>query len=139
MFPALIPALLMLGTFGLERVENALGFQRWYMDRMFIIAPAGAYVGKWLQSFREFPPRQKPGSFNLDRVMESVTRGSRGGRPITSRNSSSSMKLSACRRNSSAIIGGWLRIVDTTETRTPCRCRLSTSGRKSPSPENSTM
>jgi arylsulfatase len=26
-----------------------------------------------LQSFREFPPRQKPGSFNLDRVMESVT------------------------------------------------------------------
>ena len=28
MFPALIPALLMLGTFGLERVENALGFHR---------------------------------------------------------------------------------------------------------------
>jgi hypothetical protein len=27
-----------------------------------------------LQSFREFPPRQKPGSFNLERVMESVTR-----------------------------------------------------------------
>lgn len=26
MFPALIPALLMLGTFGLERVESALGF-----------------------------------------------------------------------------------------------------------------
>ena len=31
------------------------------------------------------------------------------------------------------------RIVETTETRTPCRCRLSTSGRKSPSPENRTM
>ncbi|OYW52854.1 MAG: arylsulfatase [Hyphomicrobium sp. 32-62-53] len=52
--------------------ENAMGYQRWYMDRMFLIAPAGAYVGKWLQSFREFPPRQKPGSFNLDRVMEAV-------------------------------------------------------------------
>ena len=52
--------------------ENAMGFQRWYMDRMFLIAPAGAYVGKWLQSFKEFPPRQKPGSFNLDRVMEAV-------------------------------------------------------------------
>ena len=36
------------------------------------IAPAGAYVGQWLQSFKEFPPRQKPGSFNLDRVMEAV-------------------------------------------------------------------
>ncbi|GIK85715.1 MAG: arylsulfatase [Betaproteobacteria bacterium] len=54
--------------------ENAMGYQRWYMDRMFAIAPAGAYVGQWLQSFREFPPRQKPGSFNLDRVMEAVTR-----------------------------------------------------------------
>ena len=38
-------------------------------------APAGGYVGQWLQSFKEFPPRQKPGSFNLDRVMEAVTKG----------------------------------------------------------------
>ena len=53
--------------------ENAMGYQRWYMERMYLIAPAGAYVGKWLQSFRDFPPRQKPGSFNLDRVMEAVT------------------------------------------------------------------
>lgn len=52
--------------------ENAMGYQRWYMERMFLIAPAGAYVGKWLQSFKEFPPRQKPGSFNLERVMEAV-------------------------------------------------------------------
>ena len=29
--------------------------------------------------------------------------------------------------------------VDTTETRTPWRCRLSTSGRKSPSPEKITI
>jgi arylsulfatase len=57
--------------------ENAMGYQRWYMERMFAIAPAGAYVGRWLQSFREFPPRQKPGSFNLDRVMEAVTQGSK--------------------------------------------------------------
>ncbi len=52
--------------------ENAMGYQRWYMERMFLIAPAGAYVAQWLQSFAEFPPRQKPGSFNLDRVMEKV-------------------------------------------------------------------
>jgi arylsulfatase A-like enzyme len=56
--------------------ENAMGYQQWYMERMYIIAPAGTYVGKWLQSFKEFPPRQKPGSFNLDRVMEAVTSGS---------------------------------------------------------------
>ena len=53
--------------------ENAMGYQRWYLDRMFAIAPAAGYVGQWLQSFKEFPPRQKPGSFNLERVMEAVT------------------------------------------------------------------
>jgi arylsulfatase A-like enzyme len=55
--------------------ENAMGYQRWYLEHMFAIAPAGAYVGQWLQSFKEFPPRQKPGSFNLDRVMEAVIKG----------------------------------------------------------------
>lgn len=53
--------------------DIGMGYQRWYLDHMFVIAPAASYVGGWLQSFREFPPRQKPGSFNLDRVMESVT------------------------------------------------------------------
>jgi arylsulfatase A-like enzyme len=53
--------------------ENAMGYQRWYLEHMFVIAPAGEYVARWLQSFKEFPPRQKPGSFNLDRVMESVS------------------------------------------------------------------
>jgi len=58
--------------------ENAMGYQRWYLERMFLIAPAAAYVGQWLQSFRDFPPRQEPGSFNLERVMEAVTEGSPG-------------------------------------------------------------
>jgi arylsulfatase len=70
------PALTNLRMDPFERAqqEHAIGYQRWFLERMFAIAPAGAYVGAWLQSFREFPPRQKPGSFNLDRVMEAVTR-----------------------------------------------------------------
>ncbi len=65
-----------------ERAEHdhAIGYQRWYLDHMFMIAPAGAYVGQWLQSLREFPPRQKPGSFNLERVMEAVTAPQGGAR-----------------------------------------------------------
>jgi arylsulfatase len=54
--------------------ENAMGYQQWWIEHMYMLAPAGAYVGRWLQSFREYPPRQKPGSFNLDRVMEEVTK-----------------------------------------------------------------
>ena len=63
---------LRMDPFERAREEHAMGYQQWYMDRMFIIAPAGAYVGQWLQSFREFPPRMKPGSFNLDNVMDKI-------------------------------------------------------------------
>jgi arylsulfatase A-like enzyme len=59
-----------------ERAEyEGMGYPQWFVEHMFAIAPAAAYVGQWLQSFREFPPRQKPGSFNLDRVMEAITKG----------------------------------------------------------------
>ncbi len=37
--------------------------------------PARAYVGKFLATFAEFPPRQKPGSFSLDRVLEELQQG----------------------------------------------------------------
>jgi arylsulfatase A-like enzyme len=55
--------------------EIGMDYDRWFTDHMFMFAPAGAYVGQWLQSFREFPPRQKPGSFNLDNVMDAMTKG----------------------------------------------------------------
>jgi arylsulfatase len=58
-----------------ERAEyESIGYDLWWTEHMFVFAPAGAYVGRWLQSFREFPPRQEPGSFNLNKVMESITR-----------------------------------------------------------------
>ena len=58
-----------------ERAQDVgFGYYHWYAERMFLIAPAAGFVGQWLQSFREFPPRQKPGSFNLDHVMEELTK-----------------------------------------------------------------
>ena len=62
-----------------ERAEyEGIGHPKWMNDRMYVIAPSAAFVGQWLQSFREFPPRQKPGSFNLDHIMEAVTRPQSG-------------------------------------------------------------
>jgi arylsulfatase len=55
-------------------VDASIGYGSWWVDHMFVFAPAANYVGQWLQSFRDFPPRQKPGSFNLDRVMEAITK-----------------------------------------------------------------
>ena len=45
----------------------------WLIDRAYLLVPAQAYVGKFLETFQEFPPRQKPASFSLDQVMEKLT------------------------------------------------------------------
>jgi len=52
---------LRMDPFERAEAEDAMGFQRWYMEHMFVIAPAGAYVGRWLQSFREFPAPPEAG------------------------------------------------------------------------------
>jgi hypothetical protein len=35
-----------------------------------LLLPAQSYVGKFLETFKEFPPRQKAASFTIDQVME---------------------------------------------------------------------
>jgi arylsulfatase len=74
--PLRVPLIENLRTDPFERAEyEGMDYNHWFVDHVFLLAPAGFYVGRWLQSFREFPPRQKPGTFNLDRVMESITSG----------------------------------------------------------------
>ena len=48
------------------------------MQRAFVLTPAQAYVGKFLETFKEFPQRQKAASFNLDEVMETLGRSGGG-------------------------------------------------------------
>jgi arylsulfatase len=38
-----------------------------------LLLPAQDYVGKFLMTFKEFPPRQKAASFNLEQVMDKLT------------------------------------------------------------------
>jgi arylsulfatase len=52
--------------------DRTIGYTHWQTERLFMLAPASAFVAKWLESFREFPPRMKPGSFSLERVMEAA-------------------------------------------------------------------
>ncbi|WP_416383906.1 arylsulfatase [Ruegeria faecimaris] len=42
----------------------------WMIDRIYFLVPAQKYVGQFLATFQEFPPRQKPASFSIDQVME---------------------------------------------------------------------
>lgn len=39
------------------------------------VVPAQVIVGNFLQTFQDYPPRQKPGSFSRDRVLEKLQQG----------------------------------------------------------------
>ena len=62
-----------------ERADYESGaYETWRFERLFLISPGAAYVGKFLGTFQKYPPRQKPGSFNLDRVLESLQKPAHG-------------------------------------------------------------
>ena len=47
----------------------------WMIDRAYLLIPAQAYVGKFLSTFKEFPPRQEAPSFTIDQIMEKLSSG----------------------------------------------------------------
>ena len=57
-----------------ERAEiTSNTYYDWLLDRAYLLVPAQAYVGEFLTTFQEFPPRQKAASFSLDQGMEKMT------------------------------------------------------------------
>jgi len=56
-----------------ERGDSSLLYDQWFIHHAYLNYGAIALVAEWLQSFKEFPPRQKPASFNLDEVMRKVS------------------------------------------------------------------
>ncbi len=47
-------------------------YDDWLIDRAYLLVPAQAYVGQFLETFVEYPPRQKAASFSLDQVMDKL-------------------------------------------------------------------
>jgi arylsulfatase len=74
--PLRLPMIQNLRMDPLERAhEEASGFDEWGANRLFVLVPAQQIVGGFLQTFVDYPPRQKPGSFSLDRVLEKLQEG----------------------------------------------------------------
>jgi len=74
-----IPNLYNLRADPFERgTESAAYDWGYFAPRGFVIVPAQAVVGQWLASFKEFPIRQKPASFNLDEVMSKLQEAGKG-------------------------------------------------------------
>uniref|UniRef100_UPI0030D9BD2F hypothetical protein n=1 Tax=Cyanothece sp. BG0011 TaxID=2082950 RepID=UPI0030D9BD2F len=38
----------------------------WYLDHAYLLLPAQGYVGQFLETFKEYPPRQEAASFTID-------------------------------------------------------------------------
>ena len=69
-----LPKLYTLRGDPFERASHdSILYDHWRFERAYVLVPAQAFVNQWLQSFTEFPPRQKPGSFALDEVMAQLT------------------------------------------------------------------
>lgn len=74
--PLRIPKIFHLRRDPFERAdESSNTYYDWLIDHAFLLVPAQAYVAEQAQSFRDFPPRQKPASFNLDSVMDKLREG----------------------------------------------------------------
>jgi arylsulfatase A-like enzyme len=68
-----VPKLVDLHSDPFERgPEEGIDYDHWRIDRVFLLVPAQAFVGQWVQSFAQFPPRQKPASYTLDEVMKKL-------------------------------------------------------------------
>ncbi len=53
-------------------LENSNTYWDWMIDHAYMVVPAQAAVARAVQDLMEFPPRSKPASFNLDRVLEQL-------------------------------------------------------------------
>ncbi|MBW1970633.1 MAG: arylsulfatase [Deltaproteobacteria bacterium] len=68
-----IPWLYNLRTDPYERASiTSNTYWDWWLDHAFLLVPAQEYVGKFLETFKEFPPRQKAASFTIDQILEQL-------------------------------------------------------------------
>jgi arylsulfatase len=78
--PLRLPKIFNLRSDPFELADNhTMGYDKWRMDRLFLLVPAQQYIGGFLATFKEFPPSQKVGSFSLDQVLENLQNAPKGG------------------------------------------------------------
>jgi arylsulfatase len=68
-----VPKLFNLRSDPFEKADkNSIYYNDWLVRRVFLLVPAQGFVAHWIQSFKDFPPSQKPASFSIDQVMEKL-------------------------------------------------------------------
>ncbi len=74
--PLRFPKLFNLRTDPFERADiTSNTYWDWIFDHIYLFIPAQGYVGQFLKTFQEFPPRQKAASFTIDQVLQKLLGG----------------------------------------------------------------
>lgn len=67
-----IPKFFDLRSDPFERGEESFFYNTWFTENIFLQYMAPPLLMKWLESFKEFPPRSKPASFTIDQAVEKL-------------------------------------------------------------------
>jgi hypothetical protein len=71
-----VPKIFNLRTDPYERADiTSNTYYDWVLDHAYLFVPAQTYVGKFLDSFKEYPASQKAASFSVDQVMDKLKAG----------------------------------------------------------------
>ncbi|WP_353057042.1 hypothetical protein [Microbulbifer sp. VAAF005] len=74
-----VPLLFNLRQDPFEKAQhNSNTYNDWFIDRAFVLVPMQQLASKFLQTMKEYPPSQVPGSFNLDKVQKQLEAGASG-------------------------------------------------------------
>ncbi|MBO3117455.1 arylsulfatase [Winogradskyella sp. DF17] len=74
--PLRIPLIFNLRRDPYERAQlTSNTYYDWMLDRAYLLVPAQQYVGQFLATFKDYPPRQEAASFSLDKVMAQLKEG----------------------------------------------------------------
>jgi arylsulfatase A-like enzyme len=52
--------------------HETVGWAMWSAQRMFALSAAAVIAQDYIQTYIDYPPRQEPGSFNVDRIIEKL-------------------------------------------------------------------
>jgi arylsulfatase len=73
------PMLFNLRRDPMEKAQHASNtYWDWYMSRIFVIVPIQGLAARFLQTMKDYPPSQTPGSFNLEKVQKQIEAATAG-------------------------------------------------------------
>ena len=79
--PLRLPKIFNLRTDPYERADiTSNTYYDWFVDHDYIALAAQAIVTPFLETFKEFPPRQKAASFTIDQALEKMNEAMGGGK-----------------------------------------------------------